>query len=60
MIVGVNNENANKGPVLLNGLGYNMRQLPVRDDAYIPINIPTVDKIITTTDLSWEEKRRHT
>jgi len=29
-----------------------MRQLPVRNDTYIPINIPTVDKVITMTDLS--------
>jgi hypothetical protein len=33
-----------------------MRQLPVRNDTYVPINIPTADKVITMTDLSWEER----
>jgi hypothetical protein len=32
-----------------------MHQLPVRDDTYTPINIPTVGKVITMTNLSWEE-----
>jgi len=32
-----------------------MRQLPVRNDTYTPVNIPTVYKVITMTDLSWEE-----
>jgi hypothetical protein len=40
----------------MNGLGYSTRQLPVRDDTYIPINIPTVDKVITMTDPSWVGK----
>jgi hypothetical protein len=36
-----------------------MRKLPVRNDTYTPINIPTVDKVIKVikmTDLSWEEE----
>jgi hypothetical protein len=33
-----------------------MRQLPAWNDTYIPINIPTVNKVITMTDLSWEER----
>ena len=31
-----------------------MRQLVAQDDTYIPINIPTVDKAITTYDPRWE------
>ena len=40
----------------LNGSGYSMRQLYVRNDTHIPINIPTVDKVISMSDLNWEEE----
>ena len=32
-----------------------MRQVPAQNNTYTPKNIPTVDKVITTTKLSWEE-----
>jgi hypothetical protein len=39
------------GATASNGLAYSMRQLPGRNNTYVPIKIPTEDKVITVRDL---------
>ena len=53
MIVGVNNENAEKDHSFER---FSIYQLAVRNDDYIPINISTVDKVITMSDQRWEKE----